>query len=346
MDTVPFSPQIPITPPLSPPNSFSSSLARKETISTTAPPPPKDPLAWLWQCHLCHRTYRLGVTRRCLDDGHRFCSGVTVLARKGSQTKVKRHKACASEFDYQGWATWGDWRRTAQEIDELETAAVKSCVSPLFGREKSPDVSPTTTTAPSKKNCERNCNYPSECRWGRKIVPPLVPSVASVKTADGEDITVVKTESPLEFASILIALEEESAPLVPTAEQSPNETACDDPRKENVLHSVVVSAKHRKRKSLSNVSSPLSPVVVDAEDADVGGETKSESQSSFAKVLDDFEIEMRKSLGRANDLLVGAIGGWRSRSPSPVKREEKREKTRESARSAEGSRRTKFVEGI
>lgn len=251
MDAVPISPQMPVTPPLTPTKSFSS-LARKENISASGPPPPKDPLAWLWQCHLCHRTYRLGVTRRCLDDGHRFCSGVTVLARKGSQTKVKRHKACASEFDYQGWTTWGDWRRTLQEIDELETAAVKACVSPLFGREKT-EVSPTT--APLKKNCERNCNYPSECRWGRKIVPPLVPSTAAsavpTKTVDGEDITVFKTKLPLIFASILIALEEESTPLVPTTEQSPNETASDDPQKENALDPVVVSAKHRKRKSLS-----------------------------------------------------------------------------------------------
>ena len=235
-----------------------------------------------------------------------------------------------------------------QDIDELEASAVKACVSPLFGRQNSPEVSPTT--APPKKNCERNCNFPSECRWGRKIVPPSVPSSASsvspVKTADGEDITVVMTKSPVEFASILIALEEESAPLVANTEQSPNETACDDPQKENVLHSVVVSAKHRKRKSLSNVSSPLSPVVVDAEDAVAGEELKSESQSSFAKVLDDFEVEMRRSLGRANDLLVGAIDSWRSRSPSPGKGEEKREKSRERARSAERPRRTKFVESI
>lgn len=85
---------------------------------------------------------------------------------------------------------------------------------------------------------------------------------------------------------------------------------------------------------------------MDAENAVVGEETKGESQSSFAKVLDDFEVEMRKSLGRANDLLVGAIDSWRSRSPSPGKGEGKREKSRERARSAEGSRRTKFVEGI
>ncbi|EKD16167.1 uncharacterized protein L3040_009599 [Drepanopeziza brunnea f. sp. 'multigermtubi'] len=37
----------------------------------TAPP---FPYPWIWRCHLCRSVYRLGVTRRCLEDGHFFCS--------------------------------------------------------------------------------------------------------------------------------------------------------------------------------------------------------------------------------------------------------------------------------
>jgi hypothetical protein len=37
-------------------------------------PQPPSPLAWTWRCHLCYTTYRLGTTRRCLLDGHYFCS--------------------------------------------------------------------------------------------------------------------------------------------------------------------------------------------------------------------------------------------------------------------------------
>lgn len=39
-----------------------------------ATPHPQSPLAWTWRCHLCQTTYRLGTTRRCLLDGHYFCS--------------------------------------------------------------------------------------------------------------------------------------------------------------------------------------------------------------------------------------------------------------------------------
>ncbi|KAK0122491.1 hypothetical protein ONS95_010721 [Cadophora gregata] len=38
------------------------------------PPPPSFPFPWIWQCHLCGSVYRLGVTRRCLEDGHFFCA--------------------------------------------------------------------------------------------------------------------------------------------------------------------------------------------------------------------------------------------------------------------------------
>ncbi|KAG9241991.1 hypothetical protein BJ878DRAFT_391290, partial [Calycina marina] len=34
---------------------------------------PSSPYHWVWRCHICHTVYRLGVTRRCLEDGHFFC---------------------------------------------------------------------------------------------------------------------------------------------------------------------------------------------------------------------------------------------------------------------------------
>jgi hypothetical protein len=56
---------------------------------------------------------------------------------------IKRHKACASEFDYKAWKAFGDWRR--------------SCFYPPSPSKK------------KKKNCWNSCNYPSECRWGKQI---------------------------------------------------------------------------------------------------------------------------------------------------------------------------------
>jgi hypothetical protein len=136
----PFSPRTPLTPFL--PSALSKSQTCHFTSSQLASEAPPTPLSWLWQCHHCHRNYKLGVTRRCLDDGHRFCSGTTSPKawRNPVQNRFKRHRACASEFDYVGWKAWGRWKQDSSRIKDG-----------------------------SKKDCWNTCNYPSECRWGTKF---------------------------------------------------------------------------------------------------------------------------------------------------------------------------------
>ena len=113
--------------------------------ASTPPPPPPPPVAWLWQCHLCNRVYRLGTTRRCLDDGHFFCSGPPAInpalppARKRRRPRGSRGGACASEFDYVGYKAWAVWRRH-------------------YAR---PAAAPA-------RDCWRLCDYPSHCRWGSR----------------------------------------------------------------------------------------------------------------------------------------------------------------------------------
>jgi hypothetical protein len=162
----PFSPRTPLTPFLS------SAPSKSQTCHFTSPQlaseSPPNPLSWLWQCHHCHRNYKLGVTRRCLDDGHRFCSG-TMSAKAWQnpvQNRSKRHRACASEFDYVGWKAWGRWRRGASKIKDG-----------------------------SKKDCWNTCDYPSECRWGTRFgihtpvmtefpvleMPAMLPCIGSVQ---------------------------------------------------------------------------------------------------------------------------------------------------------------------
>ncbi|KAL2429112.1 hypothetical protein ABEF95_013289 [Exophiala dermatitidis] len=87
---------------------FLDKVTSKPTNRLVAPPPPGLPSAWIWTCHLCHSRYPLGVTRRCLVDGHYYCSGET---DKPSLRKRKKPKSCTSEFDYHSWKQWGDWRR-------------------------------------------------------------------------------------------------------------------------------------------------------------------------------------------------------------------------------------------
>lgn len=91
-------------------------------------------MPWIWSCHKCHTRYLLGATRRCLQDGHYFCGGSTVDKVSG---KVKKHRACVSEFDYSGWEDFSSWRRaTTGQITRL-----------------------------GSKHCEDECNFPSSCHW-------------------------------------------------------------------------------------------------------------------------------------------------------------------------------------
>ncbi|KAI9789061.1 MAG: hypothetical protein M1816_006416 [Peltula sp. TS41687] len=130
----PSSPSSPLTPPMS----RAVDQTEQFEAQPRAPPhisPPAEPLPWIWQCHSCRRTYRLGVTRRCLTDGHYFCMGTKTY--KNGKTRIR---ACASEFDYERWSARKQWREQIAKTDGLKL------------RNKDRD-------------CWLHCTYPSECRW-------------------------------------------------------------------------------------------------------------------------------------------------------------------------------------
>ena len=129
---------------------------------------PDVPYPWIWRCHICHSVYSLGVTRRCLEDGHFFCSlpnqntssppsvssdceflSVDELAEKSKEERRKRKRrprqACRSEFDYTGWNKYNIWRREAHIIQ-----AENNGISP-------------TGKGPHLPNCWIECDFPSEC---------------------------------------------------------------------------------------------------------------------------------------------------------------------------------------
>jgi hypothetical protein len=105
-------------------------------ITVSAPP---DTMPWVWSCHKCHTRYALGATRRCLHDGHYFCGGTTVDKITG---RTKKHRACASEFDYIGWEDFGMWKRAQRQIQK-----------------------------PRFKHCEDQCDFPSACHWKARHAP-------------------------------------------------------------------------------------------------------------------------------------------------------------------------------
>ncbi|KAL1983019.1 hypothetical protein VTN96DRAFT_566 [Rasamsonia emersonii] len=121
------------------------------------PPESPTPYPWTWTCHRCGQEYRLGVTRRCLRDGHYYCT-----ARVGDRPK----RICFAEFDYSGWREFNDWHHEVRKLKEEEEQASKK-------RKRSSSSSsssfwamcpkPQQQQQPRKRNCWENCDYPSEC---------------------------------------------------------------------------------------------------------------------------------------------------------------------------------------
>lgn len=342
----PFSPQLPPAPP---PKRAVAKAYRTNTLNLALPAPPSRPLNWLWQCHLCSRIYQLGVTRRCLDDGHYFCAGapVTKRDRKTGKVATKKGRACASEFDYAGWKAWGGWRRDCAEqiaaaealaaLDREEEEEDKMQPKPLFapsGPEESDWLRGHWARKPAgieqgklwAKDCWGTCDYPSECRWGRQYGVQQVQTqaqnqqaanvakVADEKVPDGE---VPKTSFDEILLGIPGAIAEEdsdsevemldassSPPAEETSSLSPTEVSIKKPTLDDLLE----SAKRRKRRSSGAPPSPLasnSPSAPEAAKTDVelvGKASESMAAHSLQKALDDFELDVKKGLGKASEL--------------------------------------------
>ncbi|GAM86610.1 hypothetical protein ANO11243_046240 [Dothideomycetidae sp. 11243] len=107
MDDLPTSPLAQPMPRASAPSIVSTHCSRSDDNWSTA----EDPVPWRWQCHVCNRRYQVGVTRRCLEDGHYFCTGRTLISGVGEPSMVVEHPPCTSVFDYCAWESIGEERR-------------------------------------------------------------------------------------------------------------------------------------------------------------------------------------------------------------------------------------------
>lgn len=176
----PLSPASPLTPtrtqlhfPVLPsPRSVTFGASISSTKITISAPP--DTVPWVWSCHKCHTRYALGATRRCLHDGHYFCGGTTVDQITGEK---KRHRACASEFDYMGWEDFGIWKRAQRQIQ-----------NPRF------------------KHCEDQCDFPSACHWKARHVPKkdAIFEFPDPKCLGTESKTTLKQETPVKKTGLYI----------------------------------------------------------------------------------------------------------------------------------------------
>ncbi|MCJ1399241.1 hypothetical protein MMC11_002443 [Xylographa trunciseda] len=184
----PPSPSSPIGPTspfdVLPPQPFTLSLI--SPLPQLSRPPPTIPPLWTWSCHRCSEHYPIGATRRCLHDGHYFCSGNTI-DKKGH---TKKHKACGSLFDYVGWKAWGEWRR--------DSSSRKRRRGPKILREEG-------------CGCGTECDFPSQCRWKPRLSTARLAAVTSIVE---EDLSPISPASPTSSNG-------SSPPRSPTSPSSP-----------------------------------------------------------------------------------------------------------------------------
>ncbi|KAF8861448.1 hypothetical protein BDZ45DRAFT_799912 [Acephala macrosclerotiorum] len=206
----PLSPAPPLSPPpTSPRSSTNTQLTPPPRLHLRniipSPPLPKEhlktaplvPYPWIWRCHLCCSIYRLGVTRRCLEDGHLFCSlpspppsptasaeeffsslsadegksGIEIIAELQSQKAKKRRssrrgrkgRGCRSEFDYAGWSKYNIWRR---ELRVLKHDERMKLLTRDWKRGEKGGIS--IRRWKGGRDCWRDCDFPSECHNERK----------------------------------------------------------------------------------------------------------------------------------------------------------------------------------
>lgn len=325
----------------------------KRTYSATAnvdlidllPPPTRQPMKWLWACHLCNCQYNLSVTRRCLDDGHYFCAGTSVVrSRKDGAKRLRRHKACASEFDYADWKDWGVWKRNLLTLTEQQRQRNSPCDS-VFDDSEDEDldeiysaasvISPITAGVSSHtsswrvakplrpvKDCWNRCDYPSECRWGKQfgVDTPLqttfpsldrVPSTPNPNIPSTTDIVDVEMiEAPTEltktqFKDILTAEQQSVADTIDGVDIEVPHTHSPTPALADLASLV---SRAQRRHSRSEIPLPVSPLAVTSTQQGLTMVTRSSSRESLRRAVEG-------GIG-----VIAGIVGWRSSSAPPGSR--------------------------
>ncbi|EJT73715.1 hypothetical protein GGTG_07571 [Gaeumannomyces tritici R3-111a-1] len=159
------------------PESPTDNNTPQDLIMTPAPaasaaPPPPTPLPWNWICHRCRIPYAFGVTRRCLECGHRMCtervdgslsSGSSGNRQPQPQPRRRRDRggSCVSEFDFNGWERYAAWRRRHHHHHHQQLGQQGHHRGQhRLARER--------RMIDNVQNCSEDCNYPSECRYTRR----------------------------------------------------------------------------------------------------------------------------------------------------------------------------------
>ncbi len=233
-------------------------------------------------------------------------------SKRNGNKKVMRHKACQSEFDYQGWKTWGNWRRSVVEQTEAEAKMDEMLNGDGMILCVPDEVEPEQQIVKDRhtKDCWNTCDYPSECRWGKKVgvessspekavtvtVPSSKPSSSAMET-EHRELETLDDISMIDAPEASVPSEDDTVSRTPFT--SPEE----ETRKPS-MDELLESVKRRKRRSAGLTPSPLASNPPSA----TGPEDDSSTAGMLQKAFDDFELDFQKSFGRA---VTGLIGGRR-----------------------------------
>lgn len=198
-----------------------------------------------------------------------------------------------------------------------------------------------------EKDCWGTCDYPSECRWGKQFgaaqtqaqaqavvapaansspPPPPSPPASVVDEPVAKDIE--RPTKSAEKLAMLPATIEETLEADEDIEISDHihedvSAAVHETTKKPTFDDLLESAKRRKRRSAGGTlpsplaSNPPSPTGQEEEQAQTAA-----SAHTLQKAFDDFELDLKKSIGRASVLLNGFVLGLKG---SGLSEEEKAE---------------------
>jgi len=206
------------------------------------------------------------------------------------------------------------------------------------------EVTAREVMALPEKDCWGTCDYPSECRWGKQFgaaqtqaqaqvvvspatispPPPPPPPSSMVDEPVANDLEA-RSKSAEKLSNLPATIEELPEADEATVELSDHihedpSTTAQETTKKPTFDDLLESAKRRKRRSAGNTlpsplaSNPPSPT-----------EQQGDEQAAahtLQKAFDDFELDLKKSIGRASVLLNGFVLGLKG---SGMSEEEKAE---------------------
>ena len=191
-----------------------------------------------------------------------------------------------------------------------------------------------------EKDCWGMCDYPSECRWGKQFgaaqtqaqvqvvvapaavvsPPPPPPPLSMVSEPVAKDLERRSKTTAKKLSTLPTMIEE-----IPEADEidepanhhrheDPSPTTAQETTKKPTFDDLLESAKRRKRRSASGTlpsplaSNPPSPTgqIEQEEEKDLQAAA---SADTLQKAFDDFELDLKKSIGRASVLLNGFVLG-------------------------------------